>query len=72
MNIKKYLNDWRLVLLLCLTWGLIPFYPEPYIWGKLKWIYGGAVDMGWIDWTNFVLHALPWALLGRIGLQKLP
>ena len=63
---KKYLNDWKIIVLLCLTLGLAPFYPEPHIWGKIKWIWGGARGMGPIDWFDFVLHGLPWFLLIRV------
>jgi hypothetical protein len=34
----KFWNDWRLVGMACVTLGLAPFFPEPHIWGKLKWI----------------------------------
>lgn len=63
--IQKVLNDRRLLLIACLTLGLAPFYPEPHIWGKIKWILGGANGMGFIDWFDFVLHGTPWALLIR-------
>ena len=43
------LNDWRLVILLCLTLGLAPFFPEPHIFGKLKWMLGGAEGMTIMD-----------------------
>ncbi|MEL7123725.1 MAG: hypothetical protein AAFO07_30055 [Bacteroidota bacterium] len=62
---KKLLNDWRFIIIACLTLGLAPFYPEPHIWGKIKWIRGGANGMGLIDWFDFVWHGWPWALLIR-------
>ncbi len=43
----KLLNNWKLVLLLCLTLGLAPYFPEPHLWGKLKWVAGGA------SWNGF-------------------
>jgi len=43
--------------------GLAPFMPEPHIWGKLKWIAGGAVGMGAIDWYDALMHGAPWLLL---------
>ena len=61
----KILNDWKFLLLACLTIGLAPFFPEPHIWGKLRWIAGGAVVMKPIDWFDAVLHGLPWVLLVR-------
>jgi hypothetical protein len=69
---KKYLDDWRIILLLCLTLGLAPYFPEPHIWGKIKWIRGGAVGMGLIDWLDFAMHGIPWLLLARWLLRQLP
>ncbi|MEQ8425503.1 MAG: hypothetical protein RIA63_12385 [Cyclobacteriaceae bacterium] len=63
----KLLNDWKVIVLICLTLGLAPFQPEPHIWGKLKWITGGAVGMGAMDWFDLLLHGLPWLLLIRLG-----
>jgi hypothetical protein len=67
----KYLNDIRFVGLLCLTLGLAPFTPEPHLWGKLKWIAGGAQGMQLMDWWDTVMHGFPFLLLGRILLLKL-
>jgi len=64
------LNDPKFVLLMCLTLGLAPFYPEPHIWGKLKWIAGGATGMQLIDWFDLAMHGAPWILLGRIIFLK--
>jgi hypothetical protein len=66
------LNDWKFVLLLCLTLGLAPFYPEPHIWGKIKWIRGGASGMQALDWFDVVLHGFPWVLLVRLLIKRLP
>ena len=65
------MNNWKLVLMICLTLGLAPFFPEPHIWGKIRWIAGGAVGMGGMDWFDVVLHGAPWLLLIRILLLKL-
>ncbi|MBT3588951.1 MAG: hypothetical protein HN507_09905 [Flavobacteriaceae bacterium] len=59
-------NDWRLVILLCLTLGLAPFFPEPHVYGKLKWILGGAEGMTVMDWFDVLLHGLPFVLLIRL------
>jgi hypothetical protein len=64
---KDFLNDWRLVGITCLTLGLAPFTPEPHILGKIRWIAGGANGMGVMDWWDFIMHGIPWFLLGRIG-----
>ena len=51
------------VALACLTLGLAPFFPEPHIWGKLKWVAGGAVGMQTLDWLDLLMHGLPFILL---------
>ena len=67
----KLLNDWRLIILLCLTLGLAPFFPEPHILGKIKWILGGANGMRLMDWFDVLLHGFPFILLIRIVILKL-
>jgi hypothetical protein len=62
---KSILNDWKFIIVACLTLGLAPFFPEPHIWGKIKWIMGGAVGMQPMDWFDVVLHGFPWVLLIR-------
>lgn len=54
------LKDWKTWALFSCTLGLAPFFPEPHIWGKLKWIAGGAVGMGAMDWFDVLLHGTPW------------
>ena len=63
---NKILN-WKIIALFCLTIGLAPFSPEPHIWGKLKWIAGGANGMQLMDWLDFCFHGFPW-LLGILYL----
>ena len=67
----KLFNDWKLLILLCLTLGLAPFYPEPHIVGKVKWILGGANGMQFMDWFDVVLHGFPFILLIRLAIIKL-
>jgi len=67
----QILNDWRIIILLCLTLGLAPFFPEPHIWGKLKWIAGGAEGMTATDWFDVLLHGAPFLLLIRIVFVKI-
>jgi len=56
----------------CLTLGLAPFLPEPHILGKLRWVLGGAVGMGFMDFVDLALHGLPWLLLlGLLGYDAL-
>ncbi|PHS64058.1 MAG: hypothetical protein COB12_08720 [Flavobacterium sp.] len=64
------INNWRIVILLCLTLGLAPFFPEPHIFGKAKWILGGAEGMKPMDWFDVVLHGLPYFLLIRLIIIK--
>ncbi len=64
-------NEWKLVLVACLTLGLAPFVPEPHLWGKLRWVAGGAVGMKAIDWFDLAMHGLPWVLLLRIFVLKI-
>ena len=46
-----------------LTLGLAPFLPEPHVWGKLRWVLGGAEGMQLMDWFDLFLHGVPWLLL---------
>jgi hypothetical protein len=50
-------------LIASLTLGLAPFFPEPHIIGKIRWIAGGAVGMQSADWFDVLLHGLPWIWL---------
>ncbi len=56
---QKYL----LTILACLTLGLAPFFPEPHILGKLRWIAGGAKGMTLVDWFDTLQHGAPWLVL---------
>ena len=67
----KLLNNWRIIILLCLTLGLAPFFPEPHIVGKLKWLAGGANGMTLKDYFDVVLHGLPFVLLIRLVFIRL-
>lgn len=62
-QLKKLLENWKLPLVASFTLGLAPFTPEPHIWGKLKWLAGGAVGMKPIDWFDLLMHGLPWVWL---------
>ncbi len=53
----------KLFLLASLTLGLGPFFPEPHILGKIKWIIGGAEGMQLMDWLDFLMYSTPWFLL---------
>ncbi|KGK29508.1 hypothetical protein [Cellulophaga sp. E6(2014)] len=68
---KEFLSSWKLILLACFTLGLAPFFPEPHLWGKLKWIAGGATGMNFQDWFDVLLHGFPFLLLLRLMVVKL-
>jgi hypothetical protein len=67
----NFLNNIKLLILLCLALGLAPFFPEPHLWGKLKWLAGGAVGMTATDWFDLVFHGLPFILLFRAFWVKM-
>jgi hypothetical protein len=53
--------SWPIVVVLCLTLGLAPFFPEPHIWEKLKMLAAGEMRR-LIDILDLVYHGLPWLL----------
>jgi hypothetical protein len=59
MDYKKL----RFPLMLSLTLGLAPWFPEPHIWGKIKWLAGGAEGMQGADYFDILLHGAPWVYL---------
>jgi len=63
---KNPLNDYRIVILACLTLGLAPYFPEPHLLGKIRWVAGGAEGMMPMDWFDLVFHSLPWIALLRL------
>ena len=68
---NSFYNNWKLILIGCLTLGMAPFFPEPHIWGKVKWVAGGATGMSFKDWFDILLHGLPFILLIRIAGIKI-
>jgi hypothetical protein len=68
---RKLINNWCIIILLCLTLGLAPFLPEPHIFGKLKWLAGGAVGMEPKDYFDVLLHGFPFVLLIRLIFIKI-
>jgi len=66
-NTPIYKNT-KLWLMASLTLGLAPFVPEPHLWGKLKWIFGGGAFSGehpmqFMDWFDVCFHGFPWLML---------
>ena len=66
----KVFNNWGLIILLCVVLGLAPFFPEPHLWGKIKWVMGGAVGMASMDWLDLIWHGFPFILLIRLLFVK--
>lgn len=62
-KLKKTKELIVMAVLASLTLGLAPFYPEPHIFGKIKWVWGGATGMQLIEWWDFVMHGAPWVVL---------
>jgi len=72
MDKSQKINSWlRMAIIGSLTLGLAPFFPEPHIWGKMRWIMGGAVGMQGQDWFDFLFHGAPWFLLISLLIYKL-
>lgn len=58
--------SWPIVILLCLTLGLAPFFPEPHIWEKLKMLVNGTLTRP-IDIFDLLMHGAPFAVaLGKL------
>jgi hypothetical protein len=62
------LSRYAIPLFLCLTLGLAPFVPEPHIVGKIRWVEGGAVGMGLMDWGDLAMHGLPFVWLAGVAI----
>ncbi|MFM7195768.1 MAG: hypothetical protein ACKORJ_06645 [Bacteroidota bacterium] len=67
---KKIFDNTGFLVVMALTLGLAPFFPEPHVWGKIRWVAGGAVGMGMMDWLDLAMHGTPWVLLILSLLRK--
>lgn len=67
LKLEENLKIW---IMASLTLGLAPFVPEPHVWGKIKWVAGGAVGMSTVDWFDLLMHGTPWLLLILALLSK--
>ena len=65
-NIKEKLI---FALVASLTLGLAPFYPEPHLYGKIRWMLGGGVGMSALDYLDALFHGLPWGFLIFYSIQ---
>ena len=68
MGDVPFYKNIKLWVIPALTLGLMPFFPEPHIWGKIKWIVGGGAFSGenamhFMDWFDVFLHGIPWLFL---------
>ena len=52
----------NIAILLALTLGLAPFFPEPHIWEKLKTLVSGTLVRP-VDIFDLAMHGAPWVLL---------
>jgi len=50
------------IVLLCLTLGLAPFFPEPHVWQKIKLLLAGQLSRP-VDIFDLFLHGTPFLLL---------
>lgn len=68
---KEQPNYLLLALFASLTLGLAPFYPEPHIVGKIRWVIGGANGMATMDWLDLCWHGAPWVILIVLLIRKM-
>ncbi len=63
--IFKRLNTSTLIIMTAASAWLTfaPFVPEPHLWGKLRWVLGGAEGMDLLDWADLIMHGLAAVLL---------
>jgi len=52
---------WSMVIFLCLTLGLAPFFP-PHLFEKIMMLAKGQLKRP-IDWFDLILHSAPWIVL---------
>ena len=68
---EKGKGNLKLAIVLVLTLGLAPITPEPHVWGKIKWVMGGANGMQMMDYFDLVLHGAPWVYFIVVLLKNL-
>ncbi|MCB0669403.1 MAG: hypothetical protein KDC80_26445 [Saprospiraceae bacterium] len=71
---EKDKSTLTLAVVASLTLGLAPFFPEPHLLGKLRWVLGGGAGMQIMDYFDLLMHSAPWLLLiftvGRIYFKN--
>lgn len=68
---KKHQDRLYMAIILSLTLGLAPFYPEPHLIGKVRWVLGGSKGMEMVDYFDLIMHAAPWIFLILVLVQFL-
>jgi len=58
-------------MVLSLTLGLAPFFPEPHIVGKVRWLMGGGEGMRAMDYFDLLFHGATWIYLVALLAIKL-
>jgi len=41
----------------------MPYFPEPHLFGKIRWVLGGAKGMQTMDWLDLAWHSAPFFYL---------
>jgi len=60
-----------ILIVLCLTLGLAPFFPEPHLLEKLRMLFNGTLTKP-VDIFDLVMHGLPFVLLAvRLAAEVL-
>jgi hypothetical protein len=60
---NRHKQRYFIAIALCLTLGMAPFFPEPHLFGKWRWLLGGGHGMQAMDWFDLALHSSPFGLL---------
>ncbi len=59
-----------MIVLVCLTLGLAPFFPEPHIWEKLKMLLAGTLVKP-LDMFDLLMHGTPFVVVAlELGRMK--
>lgn len=64
-------KQFQLAIIASLTLGLAPFTPEPHLFGKVRWVVGGAKGMQAMDWFDLFMHGAPFIYLIGLSLYAL-
>lgn len=64
-------KQFQLAIIASLTLGLAPFTPEPHLFGKVRWVLGGAKGMQAMDWFDLFMHGAPFIYLIGLSLYAL-